>query len=112
MTVDFAAVQWARRMAEALEPLRALDPRDLRRLAPLLEGMASLAEEEIHLSDAQLTVILQSLLNKNLTQIQADKEGVTVEFTGGGFEYERFLVRADGRVPNNRYEAEAAKREM
>jgi hypothetical protein len=110
MSVDFAAVQWARRMAEVLGPLRALDPRELGRLAPLLEGMVSLAEGEIQLSDEQLTVILQNLFKKNLTQIQADKGGVAVEFTGGGFEYERFLVRADGRVPNSRYEAGAAKR--
>ena len=38
MSVDFAAVQWARRMAEALGPLRALEPGELSRLAPLLEA--------------------------------------------------------------------------
>ena len=111
MSVDFAAVQWARRMVEALGPLGALDPGDLDRLAPLLEGMVGLAGEGIQLSDQQLTVILQNMFGKGLTQIQADKGGVVVEFTGGGFEYERFLVRADGRVPNNRYEAERVKRE-
>jgi hypothetical protein len=72
--------------------------------------MLSLAEREIQLSDQQLTVILQNMFNKNLTQIRADKGGVVAEFTGGGFEYERFLVRADGRVPNSRYEAEPVKR--
>ncbi len=54
-----------------------------------------------------MTVILQNLYNKTLTQIHADKGGVVVEFTGGGYEYERFLVRTDGRVPNSRYEAKA-----
>jgi hypothetical protein len=72
--------------------------------------MVSLAEEEIQLSDQQSTVILQNMFNKDLTQIRADKGGVVAEFTGGGFEYERFLVRADGRVPNSRYEAESVKR--
>jgi hypothetical protein len=73
--------------------------------------MVGLAGEGIQLSDQQLTVILQNMFGKGLTQIQADKVGVVVEFTGGGFEYERFLVRADGRVPNSRYEAERVKRE-
>ena len=111
MSVDFAAVQWARRMAEALGPLRALEPGELSRLAPLLEGMLSLAEGEIQLSDQQSTVILQNMYSKDLTQIRADKGGVVVEFTGGGFVLERFLVRADGRVPNNRYEAVPVKRD-
>ncbi len=64
----------------------------------------------MQLSDQQMTVILQNLYDKTLTQIQADKGGVVVEFTGGGYEYERFLVRTDGRVPNSRYEAKAVKR--
>jgi hypothetical protein len=109
MSVDFAAVQWARRMTEALGGLRNLEPGDLSRLGPLVSGMLSLAEQGLSLSDAQLTVILQNTFNKTLTRLQADKGGVVVEFTGGGFEYERFLIRADGRVPNSRYEA---KREM
>jgi len=105
MMVEFAAVQWARRMAEALEPLRTLKEDDLRRLSPLVEGMATLSEQGEPLSDPQLTVILQNLFSKRLTHLRADKGGVWVEFTGGGFEYERFLIRADGRVPNSRYEA-------
>jgi hypothetical protein len=109
MSVDFAAVQWARRMGQAVEPLRALEPGELSSLAPLLEGMVSLAEGGVQLSDQQTTVILQNMYNKDLTHIWADKGGVVAEFTGGGFEYERFLVRADGRVPNSRYEAEPAK---
>ncbi|UCC85527.1 MAG: hypothetical protein JSV81_11725 [Anaerolineales bacterium] len=105
MSLDFAAVQWARRMTEVLGSLRALKAGDLSRLVPLIEGMASLADQGAELSDQQLTVILQNMFNKTLTQIHADKGGVLVEFRGGGFEYERFLIRADGRVPNSRYEA-------
>jgi len=111
MTLDFAAVQWARRLAEALGPLMALEADDLVRLAPLLEEIPSLAEAGIHLSDQQLAAILQNMLSKTLTQIRADKGGVWVEFTGGGYEYERFLVRADGRVPNSRYEAKREQRQ-
>jgi hypothetical protein len=111
MSVDFAAVQWARRMAGALVPLAALEPGDLVRLAPLLKGTVSLAEAGSQLSDQQLTVILQNMFTKSLVRVQADKGGVVVEFTGGGFEYERFLVRADGRVPNSRYEAKSAERD-
>jgi hypothetical protein len=111
MSVDFAAVQWARRMAEVLGALRNLEPGDLSRLVPLVNGMAGLAEQGVPLSDPQLTVILQNMFHKTLTRLQADKGGVLVEFTGGGFEYERFLVRADGRVPNSRYEAKAVRRE-
>jgi hypothetical protein len=110
MTVDFAAVQWARRMAEAIRPLRALESRDLRRLVPLMVAMTTLEKKDIRLTDRQLTVILQNTFSKDLVKIQADKGGALVEFTGGGFEYERFLVRPDGRVPNSRYEAEPAKR--
>jgi hypothetical protein len=105
MTVDFSAVMWARRMTEALGGLRDLEARDLKRLMPLIRGMADLAEQDLRLSDQQLTVILQNMHEKSLAKVQADRGGVLVEFTGGGFEYERFLVRADGRVPNSRYEA-------
>jgi hypothetical protein len=105
MSVDFAAVQWARRMTGALGGLCNLEPGDLSHLGPLINGMVNLAEQGLPLSDAQLTVILQNMFNKTLIRLQADKGGIVVEFTGGGFEYERFLVRADGRVPNSRYEA-------
>ena len=56
-------------------------------------------------------VILQNMFSKGLTRIQVDKGGVVVEFTGEGGEYERFLVRANGRVPNSRYEAVRVKRD-
>jgi hypothetical protein len=110
MSVDFAAVQWARRMTEVLGAVRNLEPGELGRLVPLVSGMANLAEQGVPLSDPQLTVILQNMFNKTLARLQADKGGVVVEFTGGGFEYERFLIRADGRVPNSRYEAKTAGR--
>jgi hypothetical protein len=111
MNLDFATVQWARRMAQVLEPLRDLEAEHLIRLAPLIEGMVSLSDQGIRLSDQQLTVILQNMVEKTLTKIQADKGGVLVEFRGGGLEYERFLVRSDGRVPNSRYQAKSMKRE-
>lgn len=111
MAADFAAVMWARRMSEALGGLRQLGADDLGRLVPLIGGMTSLAEQGIQLSDQQLAVILQNLFSKTLSRIEADKGGALVEFNGGGFEYERFLVRADGRVPNNRYEAKPLKRD-
>lgn len=111
MNIDFAAVQWARQMAQVLEPLRNLEAENLKRLAPLIAGMVSLLDQGIQLSDQQLTVMLQNMAEKTLIQVQADKGGVLVEFRGGGFEYERFLVRADGRVPNSRYQAKSVKRE-
>jgi hypothetical protein len=51
-----------------------------------------------------LQVILQGLRSKDLVRLALEKGGVLVEFSGGGFEYERFLLRADGKVPNSRYE--------
>jgi hypothetical protein len=111
MAVDFAAVMWARRMSEALEGLRRLGADDLGRLLPLIQGVAEMAKQGTQLSDAQLTVILQHLSHKTLMRIEADKGGVLVEFSGESFEYERFLVRADGRVPNNRYEARRVMRD-
>jgi hypothetical protein len=50
-----------------------------------------------------------NVFNKSLTGLRTDKGDVLVELSGGGFEYERFLVRADGRVPNSRYEAKRIK---
>jgi hypothetical protein len=104
MPADFSAVMWARRMTEVLDALRSLEVDDLSRLVPLVEGMAALAKQGERLSDQQLRVILENMYDKILTQVQTDRGGVVVEFTGGDFEYERFLIRADGRVPNNRYE--------
>jgi hypothetical protein len=109
VSVDFAAVQWARRMAAALDPLRTLAAEDLARLLPLIQAMAGLPDAGW--SDQQLNVILQNMHSKRLSRVEKDKGGLLVEFTGGGFEYERFLVRADGRVPNSRYQAERVKRD-
>ena len=109
MAVDFNAVMWARHAAKALEPLRSLEASDLGRLIPLVQAISDLAEAGIRLSDQQLAVILQNMYGKNLVQVQADKGGILAEFTGGGFEYERFLVRSDGRVPNSRYEAKTSR---
>jgi hypothetical protein len=107
MAVDFAAVQWSRRMADALRPLRSLSAEDLKRLIPLIQGMSELPQDAT-LTDEQLGVILQNMFAKRSTRLQPDKGGILVEFTGAGFEYERFLVRPDGRVPNSRYEAKKA----
>ena len=105
ISIDFAPVQWSRKMTAAVQSLSGLLPGDLRQLAVLLEKLADLHEQETELSEQQLQVILQNLYTKDLVRLEPHKGGVFVEFSGGGFEYERFLVRADGKVPNNRYEA-------
>ena len=105
VSVDFATVQWSRKMTAAVQNLTGLPPADLRKLASLLDKLADLHEQETELSEQQLQVILQNLYSKDLIRLEPHKGGVFVEFKGGGFEYERFLVRADGKVPNSRYEA-------
>lgn len=125
MNVDFATVQWARRMTAALaslfnddddnddklaaiESLEGLSPDDKRKLSQLVEKLGVLPQNIGGLSPLQLQVILQNLHTKDLVSMAANKGGIFVEFTGGGFEYERFLVRADGKMPNNRYESKKA----
>jgi hypothetical protein len=103
--IDFATVQWARQMTTAIQNLAAFKPADLRRLSNFLDRLADFRENEGELSEQQLQVILQNLHTKELARLENHKGGAYVEFHGGGFEYERFLVRADGKVPNNRYEA-------
>ena len=103
--IDFATVQWSRKMTAAVQNLSGLPPDDLKQLAGLLEKLAELRQQDTELSEQQLQVILQHLYSKDLVRLEPHKGGVTVEFSGGGFEYERFLVRANGKVPNNRYEA-------
>jgi hypothetical protein len=104
--VDFATVQWARKMSPLIQQhLAGLSPADLRKLGSFLTHLADLRQGEGELTEAQLQVILQGLHTKELVRLEARKGGVYVEFTGGGLEYERFLVRADGKVPNNRYES-------
>jgi hypothetical protein len=103
--VDFAAVQWSRKMTAAVQNLTALAPADLRKLGNFLDKLANFSEAEGELSEQQLQVILQNLHTKELVRLETHKGGALVEFSGGGFEYERFLVRDDGKVPNSRYEA-------
>ncbi len=107
-SVDFATVQWARKMS-AMAPLFAgLAPADLRKLSNFFDKLADLRENEGMLSEQQLQVIMQGLYTKTLVSLEPQSGGIYVEFTGGGFEYERFLVRPDGKVPNSRYEAKKA----
>jgi len=103
--VDFATVQWSRKMTAAMQNLAALAPADLRKLGNFLDKLANFSEAGGELSEQQLQVILQSLHTKELVRLETHKGGAFVEFSGGGFEYERFLVRDDGKVPNSRYEA-------
>jgi hypothetical protein len=102
---DFASVQWGRKMSTLAQNFTGLSPDDLRKFGNFLAKLADLRENEGELSDQQLTIIMQNLRSKELTRLEVHKGGVYVEFTGGGFEYERFLVRADGRMPNSRYES-------
>ena len=106
---DFASVQWARKMGEPVRHSDALSPDELRKLSSFLLALADLRDNEGTLTDQQLTVILQNLRSKELVRLETHKGGVYVEFTGGGFEYERFLLRADGRMPNSRYESKKAE---
>lgn len=102
--VDFPTVQWARKMSMLAQHFAGLAPADLRKLSNLLDKLAGLREQEGELSEQQWQVILQGLRSKELVKLELEKGGVLVEFSGGGFEYERFLLRADGKVPNSRYE--------
>jgi hypothetical protein len=108
---DFASVQFGRKMAALAQQFEGVSPADLRKFSAFLSKLADLRQQETALSAAQLTVILQNLRTKELVKLEPHKGGVLVEFTGGGFEYERFLVRDDGRMPNNRYESKKADAE-
>lgn len=105
LSADFAAVQWARKMAAAIEPLSGLPPDELGKLGHFLQILADFRAAGGELSAPQLQVILQNLHTRQLVRLEPDKGGVLVEFSGGGFAFERFLIRDDGRVPNFRYEA-------
>jgi hypothetical protein len=102
---DFASVQWGRKMSSLAQNFAGLSPDELRKFSHFLTRLADLRENEGELSDQQLVVIMQNLRSKELTRLEVHKGGVYVEFSGGGFEYERFLLRADGRMPNGRYES-------
>ena len=102
--VDFPTVQWARKMSALAQNFAGLSPDDLRKLSNFLDKLADLRQQEGELSDQQLQVIMQGLRTKELVKLELQKGGIYVEFSGGGFEYERFLVRVDGKVPNGRYQ--------
>ena len=102
---DYPTVQWARKIGAVTEHLEGLAPADLDKLVNFLEKLANFKENEGQLSPQQTQVILQSLhVRDELVKLERHKGGVYVEFRGGGYEYERFLIREDGKVPNNRYE--------
>ncbi|MEM7343866.1 MAG: hypothetical protein AAF485_06455 [Chloroflexota bacterium] len=107
--VDFSTVQWARKMGTRLESFEGLAPADLLKLSNFLNKLAEFQKNEGELSDQQRQVILQTLhIRDEITRLEVHKGGVYVEFSGGGYVYERFLIRADGKVPNNRYETQKA----
>ena len=109
MQVDFATVQWARKMTGLAQNSAGLTPTDLRKFSVFLDKLADFREDGGELSEQQLQVLIQTLHAKTLVRLETHKGGVWVEFTGGGFAYERFLIRADGKVPNNRYETKKAE---
>ncbi|HMQ55351.1 MAG TPA: hypothetical protein PKE64_21115 [Anaerolineae bacterium] len=102
---DFASVQFGRKMTALAQQFAGVSPQDLRKFSTFLSKLADLRDHEAELTEAQLQVIMQNLRSKELTKLEPHKGGIMVEFTGGGFEYERFLLRDDGRMPNSRYEA-------
>jgi len=103
--VDFATVQWARKMTAIGQNLADLPAADLQKFSQFLGRLAEFKQNDGDLSPQQWQVIMQNLHSKELVRLEPDKGGALVEFTGGGFEFERFLIRADGKVPNFRYEA-------
>jgi hypothetical protein len=108
LQVDFATVQWARKMTTLMQNFDALPAADLRKLSNFLARLADFRESGGELSEQQLQVIMQGLRTKNMDRLEINKGGVFVEFSGNNFAYERFLIRADGKVPNNRYESKKA----
>jgi hypothetical protein len=92
-------------MTALIQDLNDLSPNDLRKLGNFLMLWSDFQQNDGELSEQQLQVIMQNLHTKELVRLAIHKGGAYVEFTGGGFEYERFLIRTDGRMPNNRYEA-------
>ena len=106
--IDFATVQWARRRAAELEPLLALPAEEVDKVAGFLAKLAALKAADVTPTPAQMTVLLQYLHTKNLDSLEAAKGGLLAQFSGGGYEYERFLLRADGRMPNHKYQSKRA----
>ncbi len=108
-SVDFATLQWARKMTALAQDFTHLTPTDLRKFSSFLEKLADFRQNGGELSEQQAQVIMQTLHHKELVRLDVHKGGAYVEFTGGGFAYERFLIRVDGKVPNNRYETKKAE---
>jgi len=108
LQVDFATVQWSRKMTALVQNFDTLSPTDLRKLSNFLAVLSDFRDKEGELSEQQLQVILQGLHTKNLVKLEIRQGGVLAEFGGGGFAYERFLIRAGGKVPNNHYESKKA----
>ena len=103
--IDFPSVQWARRLQPTLAPFLEKPETDLRKLSQLFNALASLKAADVTPTEAQLTVLLQYLHTKDLNSLEAVKGGLMVQFCGGGYEYECFLLRDDGRMPNHKYQA-------
>jgi hypothetical protein len=108
MNVDFPTVQWARKMSNLVKNFDTLSPDDLHKLNNFLERLADFRANDGVLTEQQVQVIMQSLRSKELVKLEVNQGGIFVEFSGDGFVYERFLIRADGKMPNNRYEAKKA----
>ncbi len=106
---DFASVQWGRKMGVLAQQFAGVSPADLRKFSHFLTLLADLRENEGELSERQVQVIMQNLRSKELTRLEVTKGGIMVELTGGGYDYERFLLRVDGRMPNNKYEYKKAE---
>lgn len=106
--IDFASVQWARKRSTELEALLALPADEMGKLANFLEKLAALKAADVTPTPAQMTVLLQNLHTKNLTSLEGVRGGMIVEFSGGGFVYERYLLKNDGRIPNYKYESKKA----
>jgi len=105
-TINFNSVQWAQKISATLQQLEDMSSDDLQKLGQLLTELAHLRAEGTTPSTAQMTIILQHLHTKNLDLLEAVKGGLMVHFNGGGFVFERFLVRGDGRIPNHKYESQ------
>lgn len=106
--LDYESVRWGRKAQNELGPLLERPATDLHKLATLLQELAALKAEDVTPTEAQMTVLLQYLHVRNLDSLKASKGGLMVELSGGGYEYERFLLREDGRMPNHKYESRKA----
>ncbi|MDM8520397.1 hypothetical protein QUF64_10145 [Anaerolineales bacterium HSG6] len=103
---DFKTIQWARRITVLNQQFSDLSPTELEKLSVYLVKLAQLRASDGELTEQQQQVIFQHLHIKELIELTPLKKGnIQVEFSGKGLEYERFLIRPDGRVPNHKYES-------